>query len=385
MNSDIIAKGDVLDNQEKIKLVDSQNQFQLISSWPNLITEVMRNANQLDLPKKIKAGSRTLDYQQIFSSILFCGMGGSAIGGSYTETILQGTLDVPLLINRKHTLPSFVGPSTLVIICSYSGNTEETVQVFLEALKQGAPIVLISSGGMLMDFCEHLGLPVVRLEPGYQPRASFPLLFPPIPVVLSRLLKSYDFETDFREAINVLRDMKEQIGPNKEWSDNKAKQIAGSIAGTVPMVCSSIGCLAYRMRCQLNENSKLPAVDLEFPELGHNHIVGLESHPRNLSQFSLVHLALNSEKQAILIRMEYLKELASKVGISVHNFEAQGRTLLAQMLSLTYFGDYVSLYVAVLRGVDPSPVATIARMKERIDKECPWKDEAERRFRSIIR
>lgn len=365
-------------------MIDSESQFEMMTCWPLLLKEAIERAKQLVLPEKIALGSRTLEYRQEFSNILICGMGGSAIGGAYTEAYFRDHLDIPIIISKKHNPPKFVGPSTLVIVCSYSGNTEETIQNFLAVIKREAPVVAISSGGMLASYCKNLGIPILGLASGYRPRASLPLLFPPIPIIISRIVKSADYSSDFNEAISLIDQMDDEISPSSPFSDNPAKQVAGSIAGTIPMVCSSIGCISYRMRCQLNENAKLPAMDLEFPELGHNHIMGLESHPRNLSQLSLILLALKSENKAITARASYLKELASDLHIPVHSYEARGNSLLAQMLSLTYFGDYVSLYASVLRGMDPSSTKTIDMMKTKIEQEQPWKKDADAKYRLLI-
>jgi glucose/mannose-6-phosphate isomerase len=355
-----------------------------MTSWPILLNKAIEGAEKLVLPQKIVVGSRTLQYQQEFSNVLICGMGGSAIGGAYTEAYLRDHLDIPIIISKKHHPPNFVSPSTLVIVCSYSGNTEETIQNFLAVIEREAPVIAITSGGMLASYCESLGIPILRVASGFRPRASLPLLFPPIPILISRIVKFLDCALDFNEAANLIDKMKDELSPSSLFSENPAKQVAASIASTIPMVCSSIGCLSYRMRCQLNENSKLPAVDLEFPELGHNHIMGLESHPRNLSQLSLILLALKSENQAISARADYLKELASDLDIPVHRYEAQGNSLLAQMLSLTFFGDYVSLYAAVLRGMDPSSTVTIDAMKSRIEQQHPWMKKVDDKYQLLI-
>ncbi|MFW9915863.1 MAG: bifunctional phosphoglucose/phosphomannose isomerase [Candidatus Thorarchaeota archaeon] len=374
----------LLDNAEKIRMIDSESQFEMMMRWPMLLNEAIERAEQLPLPEKVILRSRTLQYQQDFSNVLICGMGGSAIGGAYAEAYFRDYLDIPIVISKKHHPPGFVSPSTLVIVCSYSGNTEETIQNFLAVVDRKAPVIAISSGGMLTNYCENLGIPILRLASGYRPRASLPLLFPPIPILISRIVRSFDYSSDFNEAINLISKMQDELSPSSAFSVNPAKQVAASIAGTIPMVCSAVGCLSYRMRCQLNENSKLPAMDLEFPELGHNHIMGLESHPRNLSQLSLIILALKSEEKAISARADYLKELASDLNIPVHSFEAQGNSLLAQMLSLTYFGDYVSLYASVLRGIDPSSTTTIDTMKAKIEQEQPWKKSADEKYRLLI-
>ncbi|MFQ5979794.1 MAG: bifunctional phosphoglucose/phosphomannose isomerase [Candidatus Heimdallarchaeota archaeon] len=376
-------KDHILDNKEKLKVIDSESQFKVMSRWPELFEGVVQRTEQLTIPKNIRFGSRTLNYEQDFKNILICGMGGSAIGGAYIQAYAREALDIPILVSRKHHPPNFVGSSTLAIVCSYSGNTEETMQSFLDLIQRGVPVVAISSGGMLTEYCENLGIPIARVESGYRPRASLPLLFPPIFVFISRIIGKFDYRSDVDEAISIIRDLKDQIGPSSGQIRNPAKQAASSIAGTIPMVCSSIGCLAYRMRCQLNENAKLPAIDLEFPELGHNHIMGFESHPRNLSPLSLIILTLNSEKKDIRIRMDYLKELALNKGVPVCSYEAQGHQKLAQMLSLTYFGDYVSLYTSVLQGVDPSPTTTIDKMKLKLNHENPWKKGTETVFRTL--
>ncbi|MHA2370079.1 MAG: bifunctional phosphoglucose/phosphomannose isomerase [Candidatus Hodarchaeales archaeon] len=376
-------ESNLLDNKEKIKMIDSESQFEMMTRWPMLLNEAIEHAEQLPLPEKIVLGSRTLHYRQEFSNVLICGMGGSAIGGAYTEAYIRDHLDIPIIISKKHHPPKFVSPSTLVIVCSYSGNTEETIQNFLAVIEREAPVIAISSGGMLTNYCKSLGIPILGLASGYRPRASLPLLFPPIPILISRIVRSFDYSSDFNEAINLIDEMEDEISPSSIFLDNPAKQVAGSIAGTIPMVCSSIGCISYRMRCQLNENSKLPAMDLEFPELGHNHIMGLESHPRNLSHLSLILLALKSESKAISARADYLKELALDLHIPVHRYKARGNSLLAQMLSLTYFGDYVSLYASVLRGMDPSSTVTIDTMKAKIEQEQPWKKDADGKYRLL--
>ncbi len=384
MESKIQTDGNILNMPENIKILDSKSQFDDISIWDQLIEESINITKGLEFPENIKIGSKRLEYSQEFKNILVCGMGGSAIGGEYTETYLRDHLPIPIFINRKHTIPNFVGPNTLVISCSYSGNTEETIRSTVTALSRGAPVIAITSGGMIEEVCKQKNLPIIKVKSGMQPRAAFPLLFPPIPILLSELVNKNIVIEDFKHVIKILRIMESKIGVHSEIDQNPAKQIALSIAGNHPLICSFMGCLSYRMRCQLNENAKMPATNLEFPELGHNFIVAFESLARNLKDFSLLHLDILYREPSMEIRFKFLEELVTSLGLPIHTIPAEGENLLSRMLSLTYFGDYVSLYSAILRGFDPSPVDTISRMKLKIENAVPWKNTVKTQFQKLI-
>jgi glucose/mannose-6-phosphate isomerase len=303
-------------------------------------------------------------------TIIVAGMGGSAIGGGLLKDWTRDKIDVPIEVCTEYSLPAYADERTLVFVVSYSGDTEEALSMFLDAIKRNCMTFCISSGGKILEFAEKLKLPYLRVPSGIpQPRAALPYLFLPMPILLEKLGLISDVSSEISEAVEILERVKRENLPEKLLSANLSKKLALRINGTVPVIYGFgiYRAVAQRYKQQLNENSKVPAKWDFFSELNHNEIVGWEAVKELAKCFSIIFIRDRDEPEEIHERIEATKELISREATKrISEVWSAGQSMLAKMLYTIYIGDFTSVYLAILRGVDPTPVKTISLLKERI-------------------
>ncbi len=330
---------------EEIGKVDRGGMLRELLGFPE------RCGEALSLP--VRVGRRRV------RKVVLAGMGGSAIAGD----LLRDWLDppFPLEVSRGYHLPAWVGRDTLVLAVSYSGNTEETLSCFSEALERKAEVVGISSGGRLEERCGEGRLPHVKVPGGMAPRVALPfLLFASLNVLLAKGLVRVEGE-EVEEALEALKGLRRRLAPGVPR--NPAEEAAERLKGTLPFIYApkELAGAALRLKTQLNENSKVPAKVELLPELCHNEIVGLRSCPESVS-FVLLHSG--GEDRRMGARMGFVRDLLR--GRRVVELAGEGRGRLARLLTLVYLGDFLSFYLAVKRGVDPTPVPEIEELKRRL-------------------
>lgn len=303
-------------------------------------------------------------------SIIVAGMGGSAIGGELLKDWVQDVLPITVEVCREYKLPAYVGKDTLTFIVSYSGETEETLSVFLDVLKRKCMVICISSGGTLLDFAEKIKVPSLRVPAGIPPRAALPYLFIPMLIFLRRLGLVTEAEVEISEAITILKQICSENAPEKPFKGNFSKKLATNVCGTVPVVYGFgfYRSVAQRFKQQFNENSKVPSKWEVLPELNHNEIVGWEKAGKLANCFSAIIIRDKDEPEQTRCRIEATKELLSGKVAGIYEVWSRGKGKLAKMLSTTLIGDFTSVYLAILRGVDPTPVKTISMLKDKIAK-----------------
>jgi glucose/mannose-6-phosphate isomerase len=296
-------------------------------------------------------------------------LGGSAIAADLSAGLYHDRLPRPLITVRDYHWPAFVDKGALTLLCSYSGETEETLALYHRAGNRQMPRVAITSGGTLAAWCERDGTPCARLTPGSPPRAAIFSVW----VRLTCLLHSLQWVDDpmpfWREAAAVLRARNATLGPNTAETANPAKQLARSIAGRPVFVYAGserVGPVTTRWRQQLNENAKMPAHSALVPELNHNEIVGWERSGGAPRTVAVVLLRDAEDSVATRTRLSLTGEYAARQGAVVYEVSSTGEGRLARLASLVQFGDYLSLYLAFLSGVDPTPVASIDEFKRRL-------------------
>lgn len=304
-------------------------------------------------------------------NVLILGMGGSGISGDIIRTLLEDELDVPLSVVKGYTIPAYVGKKTLVFAISYSGDTEETLSCVEQALGKGARIVAVTSGGELKKKAGEAGFPAITIPGGHQPRAALGYLSMPILVALARAGLISDVSSSVDEAVGLLREMRSECGIGIPEINNLPKKVARELYGKVPVVYGSEGVLsaaALRWKCQFNENSKVPAFQNSFPELNHNETVGWELLDDQTRRFHLVMLRASGEHDRVQKRVDVTLPLISDHLDGVTEVWTKGKSKLAQLLSVIYLGDLASVYLAVLNGVDPTPVDRIKLLKKRLSE-----------------
>jgi len=345
----------VLDDTSKIKKIDKSNMLSFCVDAAKHYREAEKTA------KKI-----SLRYSKP-ENIIVAGMGGSAIGGELLKDWACDKARVPIEVSRAYALPAYANEKSLVLVVSYSGETEESLSAFLDAVKRNCLIFCVSSGGSLLEFAEKLKVPYLRVPSGMPPRAALPYLFVPLLRALEKMGMVSGVSEDLSEAIALLERVSGENAPQKPAKDNCSKTLALGIDGTVPVVYG-FGVyrgVAQRFKQQFNENSKVPSKWEIFPELNHNEIVGWEGAGKLAKDFSAIFIRDEAESVEIRNRIETTKALMQPTS---KGFEvwSRGNSALAKMLSTVCVGDFTSVYLAVLRNVDPTPVSSIALLKEKM-------------------
>jgi len=303
-------------------------------------------------------------------AIIISGMGGSAIGGELLKDWVRDKITIPIEVNREYFLPSYADKNTLVFVVSYSGETEESLSIFLDAFERKCMTFCIASGGNLLEFAEKLKVPYLRVPSGMPPRAALPYLFVPMPIVFEKIPLVSDVRSEISEAITVLRQVSMENSPEKPLGTSSCKTLASNIIGTVPVVYGFgiYRAVAQRFKQEFNENSKVPSKWEYFPELNHNEIVGWEEAKELAKHFSVILIREKDERDEIRQRIESTKELMRKESMRIFEVWSMGKSRLAKMLSTILIGDLTSVYLAIMRGVDPTPVKTIALLKEKMEQ-----------------
>ncbi|MDR7419282.1 MAG: bifunctional phosphoglucose/phosphomannose isomerase [Armatimonadota bacterium] len=347
----------ILDDPREISRIDVAGMLQHIVQFGPMVREGWQAASALPPAAAVP------------SAVVVCGLGGSAISGDLLAALLAPSSPVPVVCVRDEQLPAFVGPRSLVIACSYSGHTEETLRAFETASRAGAEVVAITSGGRLADLAGDAGHAVVRVRPGLQPRASLPLLLlPMVSLAARRGLTPIDAD-DVRETAAVLDELAARWGPEVPSGDNPAKRLALALRGVIPAIYAaspSLEPVARRWKTQLNENSKTFAVANTFPELVHNEVVGWQGLSNGSPAVHVVVLRDRDEDPRAVARVAAARDVAFRGARGVSEVWSHGTSPLARLLSLVLFGDLVSGFLAVLAGVDPTPVEVITRIKDRL-------------------
>ncbi|MEK7824136.1 MAG: bifunctional phosphoglucose/phosphomannose isomerase, partial [Candidatus Eisenbacteria bacterium] len=330
-----------------------------IASQPEQIEEAL--ARCAASPWHLPAGSPAL--------LAVGALGGSAIAADLTAGLHHDRLPRPLLNVRDYHWPAFVGRDALALLCSYSGETEETLALYREAGEKGVPRAAITTGGTLAAWCRRDAVPCAILPGGSPPRAALFSSWVTLTALLQALGWIEGEVPAWREAAGVLRERNRVLAPDTPESGNPAKQLARVLAGRFVFIYAGaerVGPVASRVRQQLNENAKMPGHSAVVPELNHNEIVGWE-RPGALTKSVAVLLLRDAEDStATRTRLTLTGEYAARQGAAVYEVDSTGEGRLARLASLVQFGDYLSLYLALADGVDPTPVASIDEFKRRL-------------------
>ena len=299
-------------------------------------------------------------------SIIFCGMGGSAIAGDIISQLLQNTIHLPFIINRNYDLPAFCSKNTLVIASSYSGNTEETLSAVKSAKEQGCAVICITSGGRLAEQAEFEKWPLITLPAGYPPRTATGYS---LGILLALFCEFMNLKTDNIENICKKLDHFRNLWSNPENPDNSALELACRIAGGLPIMYgdgSTMSAVGMRWKAQFNENSKTHAFFQPVPEMNHNEIVGWEKINSLESLYPFyraLFLQSDFDNTSNSFRIETTKNILKDKGFDVIQINARGDHLLEQLLYMIYLGDMTSYYLAILYQVDPKSIVLIDKLK----------------------
>lgn len=361
------------DDPEALKSIDRSGMLGLITAYPDLLLE------GLNCGWTIKPG----EFGKTPSKVVLVGYGGSAIPGDILRNRFSWKTEVPIEICRDLALPAYVDEETLIVCTSYSGETEETLKLLVESSRTGLNVAALTAGGMMAKVCDRFQIPMIRVRGGFPPRAALPLLLSALATVLS----SYNVVADMRNEINQtaeeLRAQVGRLGPSTDSKLNPCKKLALDLLDAMPIVYSleRMSSVARRLKDQFNENSKIAAKYDLVPEACHNEVEGWSRDwLMKMSPLRFVGIFIRDSKESLdeSSRMDFLKERLELAGLKTHAIRAEANTDLGRLLLPLNFGDFVSVYLALARGVDPTPLEAIEEIKVKVETRTREKERLRR-------
>lgn len=348
----------VIETVEAIRAADPQDMLGRVKDLPKQVRDAWGITRRASLPPH---------YGDV-RNVVVAGMGGSAIGGDLAAALLLGDLKIPMAVHRDYGLPAYVGRDTLVIASSYSGNTEETLTALDEAKRRGAKVLCLTTGGKIAAFAQANGHPLITFSYAAVPRATLGYSLGLVLGVLGRLGLARDLTADIDAALADVAKLEERVHEGARTND--AKQLAVALFGRVPFVFGAgpMAVMARRVKGQLNENSKNWAAFDAMPELNHNAVVGFPEPKTAREALAVLLLRSDHDNPRHQLRWDVTRELLDRASIPHHTLRFAGSSALSEVLQMIYFTDYVSFYLALLNGADPSPHTSIDYLKERLAK-----------------
>jgi len=349
---------------KEIKEIDTQNMFDVLKNFP------------IQVEHAIEIGKSAPVFSQppVSGDYMILGMGGSAISGDLLASFFAATTEGRKLLirtNRGYNLPGSINENTNIIASSYSGNTEETLSGLIDAMKITKRIVCITTGGKLEEIAKENSLPVIKIPGGLQPRAALGYSFFPM---LYLLIKSNAFLAGIKIPVSEILEMLNKRAGQYSYSEsysNFALKLAEQLKNTVPVIYSSherLDSVNVRWRGQIQENAKQLAFGSFLPEMNHNEI-NAYSYPKDIAlRTSVIYLRDNEDNPRIKTRFAALRSAIENSVKQVIELSGEGENLLTRMFDLLYLADWVSFYLAMLNGVDPTPIPLINVLKNELAK-----------------
>jgi len=349
-----------LDDLNHFKSIDSQNYRRHIDGLPDQV----RAGWELGQASAFPESYRTVTH------VVLTGMGGSGIGGALTQALVAPKCSIPVTVLRDYGLPAFVGPNTLVVGCSYSGDTEETLSACDQALARGARLLTITTGGQLARLAEANGAPVWQFEHDGPPRSAVGYTWMLTLAALVKLGVVADPLDNVAEAVVALRAQQESLHAESPVTRNPAKRMAGQLMDRIVAVFASdyLPPVARRWNGQIAELAKAWAQFAELPEADHNQLVGTMYPEALVNKFMVLFLRSAHDQPRNQRRAEVTREIYMTAGFNTDTIEATGPSPLAHMLTALHYGDYVAYYLAMCYGVDPTPIPQIDYLKDQLAK-----------------
>lgn len=351
-----------LDSIEEIKLIDKGNILGSIQKLPDQIIDAWDKVTSGTIPEACK----------LSKNVVICGMGGSALGGRIIDSLITEKAHVPIEIFTEFRLPNYVNQNTLVILSSYSGNTEETLSCAHEALERGAAIFGVTTGGKLANWVKENQIDSFIFEPlenpSNQPRMALGYSVASLLAVLGRCGFVNVIDSEVHEAVEAARNAVLTYNVEVLSATNTAKQTSNLLLGKIPVLIASEHLLgvAHAFKNQLNENSKTFAALFDIPELNHHLMEGL-GYPKEAKKL-LSFLFIESDYYIREVKARYpiTQEIVAKQGYEISSFKPVSSRKLSQIFETLVFGSFVAFYLSMLEGVDPTPIPWVDYFKQRL-------------------
>ncbi len=336
-----------------VEAIDVSGLHRDYEEWPRHCEEALRLRVATPEVKEVKR-------------VVYVGMGGSAASGDILRDWLTPVLKVPFIVSKDYGPPRFVGAGDLVLAVSCSGDTEETLNVVKEVFKRGCGVAAVSSDGLLEKFCGENDLAFTKVKKLAVPRSSLPYLFYPAVNILSKTGHLKEEAGQLKTSVGGVKSLHREIGVDTHMDKNEAKKLASKIFNGVPVLYASAVNLgvAVRFAASLNENAKMLAHTAVIPELCHNEV---ESWVKGIpGVFKPVFIRSSEEPRRISERFKVARELIEAAGLNVYEFWETGEDRLSRSMRSVYLLDYVTIYAAVLRRVNPIVTPNIEALKKRL-------------------
>jgi glucose/mannose-6-phosphate isomerase len=344
-----------LDDSTLLKRLDTNEMLKVIESFPE---------SSLNALKAVEGYNLNVEKKD-FRNVVIAGMGGSAIGGILLRDWLQPTSHIPIIISKQYTLPAYVNEDTLLLAVSYSGNTEETLSALIEAKTRQASVITFTSGGTMANYAKQEDIPCVKLPEGFQPRAAISYQFFSLAAIARKLGLVEGAWNEVNTSINLLVKLRSEMASHSPYDSNLAKQIASQLKGYIPFIYGSSihEGVAYRWNTQINENSKIPAGSSNFPEAFHNAVMASEADAELLNRVCAILLLDPYEQKETAAKTQLFRDILARRFGRLIEVQAYGKDRLSRIMSTLYIGDFVSAYLGLLNGKNPSSIDSISELK----------------------
>lgn len=344
-----------LDDQRAFAEIDTQNMLGHIDRLPEQLQFAWELGQNLALPP----------YRNL-RQVIIAGMGGSAIGADLLAAYAAAKCKVPVFVHRDYDLPAWaVGPETLMIASSHSGNTEETLSSYEMALHNHCQVLVIATGGKLVDSATRAGIPVWIFEHKGQPRAAVGYSFNLLLALLARLDLLPDPGREVTDAIQILQERQSILRSDVPVALNPAKRLAGQLVGRWVTVFGAgiLAPVARRWKSQISEIAKAWAQFEFLPEADHNTLAGTLFPEELLARCIALFLVCPSDHPRNRLRSDLTRKVMMVEGLNTDSIEAHGSTPMAHIWSSLHLGDYVAYYLSMIYGVDPTPIVALQNLK----------------------
>jgi glucose/mannose-6-phosphate isomerase len=354
-----------LDSQKELEKLDTGKMLASIRMLPDQMEQAWEEIKKLDAPKVCS----------LAKNVVICGMGGSALGGRIVDSLLTDRVRIPIEIFNQYDIPKYVNKNSLVIVSSYSGNTEETISAAKQALKSGAKLFGIATGGNLADLLKKENQPRYifepRANPSGQPRMALGYSIAATLAILAQCGFFHLTEDEFYELVVDMRKFIKEYDSDIPTHTNLAKTFSKKLHKKVIILISAqhlVG-ITYAFKNQLNENSKSFSSSFELPELNHHLLEGLRFPVKARGLFHFLIFDSNLYSKKIRARVKLTANVIEKNGHEYSIFAPFSKTKLSQIFEILTFGSFTSFYLAVLYGINPSEIPWIDYFKKELAKE----------------
>lgn len=324
----------------------------MIARFPAQLEEALGIARNISLKKHVAA----------FRSVFISGLGGSGIGGGFVQDFVRSVCKLPVVVSKGYEAPAWINKHTLAICSSYSGNTEETINTFEQLLDTGAKVVVISSGGKLIELAKKHGLDYVQLPGGWSsPRACLGYSV----VAQLGILRAARLIPE--KLLNQVASAQKLVAKSQVSIQKDARKIAGFLNGKTPVIYTTdvMEAVAVRWRQQINENAKMLAWHHVVPEMNHNELVGWRDQRPDTA---VVWLRNSDDLKRSAVRIDINKEIVQHYTQTSIELWSRGKNLIEKAFFFVHLGDWMSFYLAELHGVDPVEIKVIDFLKSELAK-----------------